>query len=384
MINKIVKIVTPEIIIGINSLNKVGESLAQVGSENPLIVTDEGIISARWVEKLSKILYSANLKYQIFSKITENPKDSEIHEGVSLYIDSKCDSIVGIGGGSSIDAAKAIAILSTNPGHIKDFEGVNKIQNPLPPMIMIPTTAGTGADVSQFAIITDTERKVKMSLIDKSLVPDISIIDPLMLTTKDSNLTANTGLDALSHAIESYISIASNDFTDVMALNAIKIIFKYLRKSVASKTDLKAKRKMALASLQAGIAFSNAGLGLVHAMSHQVGGLLDSPHGEVDAILLPYVLEFNLISSIEKLSKIATIIDGHTTNLSKKELAHRTVYLVKELCNDLGIGSGLSHLGVNKDNISYMSQNSLSDFCILTNPRDTSGIDIEKIFLKAL
>ena len=384
MIYKTAKITIPEIIFGINSLNKVAESLNQVGGEKPLIVTDKGLIDAGWVEKLSTILKNAGFEHQIFSKITENPKDSEVNEGVKMYLGSECDSIIGIGGGSSMDAAKSIAILSTNHGTIKDYEGANKIRNPLPPMIMIPTTAGTGADVSQFAIITDPKRKIKMSLIDRSLVPDVSIINPILLTTKDSKLTAYTGLDSLGHAIESFLSVSSNDFTNTMALNAIKIIFKYLRRSVASKTDLEAKEKMALATLQAGISFSNAGLGLLHAMAHQVGGLLDAPHGEIDAILLPHVLRFNLISSVEKLAHIASLIDKKTNHLSKRDRAERAIYLVSELCNDLEINKGLGHLGVNEDNIAKMSKNALLDFCILTNPRDADEKDIEKIFHEAL
>ncbi|PMP92908.1 MAG: alcohol dehydrogenase [Desulfurella sp.] len=380
----IAKILIPEIIFGVNSINKAGKSLTQLGGEKPFIVTDEGIIKAGWLEKLSKILNNANLEYKVFSKITQNPKDFEINEGVKLYLSSKCDSIIGIGGGSSIDAAKAIAIIATNGGLINDYEGANKIRNPLPPMIMIPTTAGTGADVSQFAIVTDTKRKIKMSLIDRSLVPNISIIDPFLLTTKDPKLTANTGIDALSHAIESYLSVSANEFTNTMALNAIKIIFKYLRRSVASKTDLYAKEKMALASLQAGIAFSNAGLGLLHAMAHQVGGLLDQPHGEIDAILLPYVLEFNLIACTEKFVNIANVADEHIKASNTRELSYMVIKLVKELCVDLGIEEGLSYLGVNESNIPHLSKNALSDFCILTNPRDANEQDIQNIFQKAL
>ncbi len=384
MINKTNKFLVPEIIFGVGSLDKVGENVIHLGGEKPFIVTDNGIIEAGWLEKLTNSLDNVDLKYELFYEITPNPKDYEITNGANAYMSSGCDSVIGIGGGSSIDAAKGIAILATNQGNIKDYEGIDKINKPLPPMIMVPTTAGTGADVSQIAIITDTNRKIKMSLISKSLVPDISIIDPFVLTTKSSELTACTGLDALTHAIEAYTSIASTPLTDVIALSAIKIIFKYLRRSVASRIDMEAKEAMAMASMQGGIAFSNANLGLVHAMAHQVGGLLDAPHGEIDAILLPHVMKFNLIACVEKYANIAIAINETQTKAGERGLAEKAINMVEELRSDLGINKGLNSLGVDQNNIPEMSKNALFDFCIFTNPRDVDVFDVEKVFQEAL
>ncbi len=233
----------------------------------------------------------ANLKYTIFHDVTVNPKDIEVEKGCKVYIENECDAIIGIGGGSPLDVAKAIAILATNGGKIHDYEGVDKIRNPLPPQVMIPTTAGSGSEVSQFSVIVDTLGQKKMTIISKSLIPDIAIIDPETLSTKSARLTASTGLDVLTHGIESYVSLAATPLTDVQAKNAISLVSEYLRPSVASKINKEAKTHMAMASLQAGLAFSNSILGAVHAMSHAVGGKYPVLHGDINSILLPYVMD---------------------------------------------------------------------------------------------
>ncbi|MGQ9668200.1 MAG: iron-containing alcohol dehydrogenase, partial [Anaerolineae bacterium] len=307
----------------------------------------------------------------------------EVEEGVKRYLDAGCDAIIGLGGGSPIDAAKGIAVLASNGGHIHDYEGVNKVTHPLSPMIMIPSTAGTGADVSQFAVITDTRRKVKMVLVSKSLVPDISIVDPLLLTTKDAMLTANTGLDALAHAIEAYISLAATPMTDVLALNAIRLIAGNLRESVASQTNLRAKEAMAMASLQAGLAFSNAILGAVHAMAHQLGGLRDMPHGVVDAILLPYVMEYNLIAAVDRFVDIAAAMGESVNGLGRRDAAALAIRAVRQLNYDLGIPKGLREIGLGVEDIPRLSQNAVKDPCLLTNPRDIGVSEIAEIFYRA-
>jgi 1,3-propanediol dehydrogenase len=289
-----------------------------------------------------------------------------------------------IGGGSPIDCAKAVALLSTNgEGDIRPYEGIDKITRPLPPMVMAPSTAGTGADVSQFCIITDTERRLKMVLASKSLVPDISITDPLLLTTKDRELTAHTGMDALTHAIEAYLSVAATPLTDVHALNAIRLISRNLRESVASRTNLRAKEAMAMASLQAGLAFSNAVLGAVHAMAHQLGGMLDMPHGEVDAILLPYVMEFNFIAATERYVDIAVAMGQEVAGLNRREAGLRAITAVRALACDIGIPGSLAEIGVKPEDISQLSANAMKDACLVTNPRDTTMADIEALFRRA-
>lgn len=380
---KICKFVMPEVIFGPGSLGQIAESAQRLGAEKIFLVTDEGLRRAGWVDKALAVLQDWGMNFELWSQVTPNPKDYEVEGGAKQYLAAGCDAIVGLGGGSPIDAAKGIAVLVSNGGRIHDYEGVDKVSRPLPPMIMIPSTAGTGADVSQFAVITDTKRKIKMVLVSKSLVPDISIVDPLLLTTKDAMLTANTGLDALAHAVEAYVSSAATPLTDVLALNAVRLIAGNLRESVASQNNLQAKEAMAMASLQAGLAFSNAILGAVHAMAHQLGGLRDMPHGAVDAVLLPYVMEYNLIAAVDRFVDIAVAMGENVSGLSRRDAAARAIRAVRQLNEDLGIPNSLREIGLGVEDIPRLSQNAVKDPCLLTNPRDIGVSEIAEIFYRA-
>ncbi|RYD01944.1 hypothetical protein N752_27875 [Desulforamulus aquiferis] len=266
------KFVAPEVIFGLGAMSQVGESAVRLGIKRAFLVSDEGVINAGWVERALIYLKEVGISSHVWFELTTNPKDFEVAKGAAQYLESGCDGIIAVGGGSPIDVAKAIAILATNGGQIKDYEGVNKIISPLPPMVIVTTTGGSGAEVSQFSMIVEKARQVKMAIISKSLIPDIAIVDPLILQTKSARLTAATGVDALSHAIEAYVSLAATPLTDIHALAAIRLITENLRESVACTTNLQAKASMAMASLQAGLAFSNAILGATHAMTHQVDG----------------------------------------------------------------------------------------------------------------
>lgn len=381
---QISKFMTPEIIFGNQSLGQIGESLRRLGATRVFLVSDPGVESAGWIEQIIHYLRQQNLDYVLWTQITANPKDYEVHAGVAEYRLKECNAILGVGGGSAIDAAKAIALLGTNEGHIVDYEGVDKIRHPLPPMVMVPTTAGSGSEVSQFSIIVDSARKVKMAIISKSLIPDIAIIDPQTLMTKDQQLTANTGMDVLTHAIESYVSLAATPLTEVHSLQAMRLIAKHLRPSVASCYNAEAKHAMAMASLQAGIAFSNAILGAVHAMSHQLGGFLDAPHGEVNAILLPYVLEYNYLAVPEKYRHIAECLGENTSGLSLRDSSRLALKAVKDLARDLDIPESLSAIGLQPDQIEWLSTHALQDVCMATNPRDMTVNDVAAIFRQAL
>lgn len=381
---QISKFMTPEIIFGNQSLRQVGESLRRLGATRVFIVSDPGVENAGWIERIVHYLSQQNLDYCLWTQITANPKDHEVHAGVAEYRARECNAILGVGGGSAIDAAKAIALLGTNNGNIVQYEGVDKIQHPLPPMVMVPTTAGSGSEVSQFSIIVDSERKVKIAIISKSLIPDIAIIDPQTLMTKDKQLTANTGMDVLTHAIESYISLAATPLTEVHSLQAMRLIANHLRPSVASCYNAEAKQAMAMASLQAGIAFSNAILGAVHAMSHQLGGFLDAPHGEVNAILLPYVLEYNYIAAPEKYRQIAECLGENTAGLSSHDASRLTLKAVKDLARDLEIPETLSAIGLQPEQIPLLSEHAILDVCMTTNPRDMSANDVAALFRQAL
>ncbi|MED4584328.1 iron-containing alcohol dehydrogenase [Brevibacillus choshinensis] len=381
---QISKFMTPEIIFGNQSIAQIGESLRRLGATRVFLVSDPGVVNAGWVERIMEYLTQQRLEYHLWTNVTANPKDYEIHAGVAEYRTHECNAILGVGGGSAIDAAKAIALLGTNEGSIVEYEGVDKILHPLPPMVMVPTTAGSGSEVSQFSIIVDSARKVKMAIISKSLIPDIAIIDPQTLMTKDKQLTANTGMDVLTHAIESYISLAATPLTEVHSLQAMRLIAKHLRPSAASQYNAEAKQAMAMASLQAGIAFSNAILGAVHAMSHQLGGFLDAPHGEVNAILLPYVLEYNYIAAPEKYRQIAECLGENTAGLSSRESSRLALKAVKELARDLDCPESLSAIGLVPEQIELLSELALLDVCMTTNPRDMSAHDVATLFRQAL
>lgn len=378
------KFVAPEIIFGLGAISQAGESVQRLGARKPFVVTDKGVIKARWVEKALFYLDQAGLEYEVWSDLTTNPKDIEVQLGVKKYISSGCDAVMAIGGGSPIDVAKAIAVIATNGGVIQDYEGINKITKPLPPMVILPTTAGSGSEVSQFAIIVDRKRKVKMTIISKSLVPDIAIVDPVMLQTKDARLTAATGMDALSHAVESYVSLAATPLSDIFALNAIKLVAGNLAASVACSTNMQAKEAMAMASLQAGLAFSNAILGITHAMTHQVDGLLDSHHGETNAILLPYAMEYNLIANADRFCNIAEALGEDITGLTRWKAAEKAVKGVRRLVKNIGLAKRLSDIGLSESVIEKLAQNALKDACLITNPRDTNLKDIINLYRKAL
>ncbi|WP_134699228.1 iron-containing alcohol dehydrogenase [Ammoniphilus sp. YIM 78166] len=381
---QISKFITPEIIFGSGSISQVGESLCRLGAEKVFIVSDKGIAEQRWVQEAIRYVEQSGLDYHLWLGSTPNPKDYEIDRGLVEYKDSHCNAVLGIGGGSALDAAKAVALLSTNGGAIHDYEGVDKISRPLPPIVVLPTTAGSGSEVSQFSIITDSTRKLKMTIVSKSLIPDIAIVDPETLMSKDSRLTANTGMDALTHAIESYISLAATPLTEGYSLHAIKLISQYLRPSTASRYNKEAKEAMAMASLQAGIAFSNAILGAVHAMSHQLGGFLDTPHGEANAILLPYVMEYNAIACPHKYKQMAEAFGISTEGMSLSQAAHSAVQAVKEISRDLEIPESLSILGLQVDQIEALSRNAIQDACMITNPRDLTEKEVGILFKQAL
>lgn len=378
------KFVAPEVIFGLGALSQVGESAARLGIKKAFLVSDQGVMEAGWVDKALAFLKEVGIGYYVWYGLTTNPKDCEVAEGSSHYLSSGCDGIVAVGGGSPIDVAKAIAILATNDGQIKDYEGVNRISSPLPPMVMVSSTGGSGAEVSQFSMIVEKRRQVKMAIISKSLIPDIAIVDPSLLQTKSARLTAATGVDALSHAIEAYVSLAATPLTDVHALASIRLISANLRESVACRTNLEAKSAMAMASLQAGLAFSNAILGATHAMTHQVDGLLDLHHGETNGILLPYIMEFNMISCGEKFANIAAAMGVQTTGLGKWKAAEKGIAAVRRLFRDIGIPERLSELGMKEEHIQTLSLNSLKDACLVTNPRDCSADELEELYRRAL
>ena len=274
---RLAKFHAPEIVFGPGALAELGQCAARLGARRPFLVTDPGLIEAGWVDEAVPYLRQSGLHPAVWHDVTPNPKDHEIEAAFQVYAESGSDVIIGLGGGSCIDAAKGVAILSGNGGRILGYEGVDKVVRPIPPTVMVPSTSGTGADVSQFAVVTDTAARIKITIISRTLVPEISVIDPRLLTTMPDWLNVSTGLDALTHAIEAFVSRAHNLLTDSHALRAVALITRHLLRTQLRPNETIPRLAMALGSLEAGMAFTNAILGATHAMSHQVGGAVGRP-----------------------------------------------------------------------------------------------------------
>ena len=378
----LLKFEVPEIIHGMGALSKIGLCAKRLGAERVLLVTDPGIIDAGWVDESIKYFEKEDLKYVIYDNVVTNPRDFQVEEGAQLYLQKQCDVIVAVGGGSPIDTAKGIAILASNHGRIHDYEGCNLITQPIPPMVCAPTTAGTGADVSQFAVITDTKKRMKVTVLSRAIMPDISLIDPRLLQTKSEELIASTGIDSLTHAIEAYVSSLSWSLTDPHAIHAIELVVEHL--IVATKTkDTRALEGMSLACLEAGMAFSNAILGAVHALAHPLGGLYDLHHGLINSLLLPVVVRQNMEHEQHKFAKIARAMGVETRDMTIQEAASYVPEKIKELIGELGLPTRLSQLGVNREDIPLMAQMAQEDLCMLTNPYCYSIEEIEILYKEA-
>lgn len=383
-ISNLRKFVSPEIIFGVGARKTVGNFARTFGANRVLIVSDPGVQAAGWVADVEASLQELDIDYRLFTDVSPNPRAEEVMRGAELYQQEGCNVIVAIGGGSPMDCAKGIGIVSANRGHILTFEGVDQIQAPIPPLIFIPTTAGTSADVSQFAIISDQESRCKISIISKAVVPDVSLIDPETTTTMDPFLTACTGVDALVHAVEAYVSTASGPLTDSHALEAIRLVSGNLTALVANPHDLALREAVMLGSMKAGLAFSNAILGAVHAMSHSLGGYLDLPHGLCNSILLEHVIDFNYAAAEDKFKIIADTVGIDTRGMNRNQIKQRLMHDVQTLKREVGLTQRLKETGVSSSDIPMLSRQAMKDPCILTNPRKSNKRDVEVVYEEAL
>lgn len=377
------KFVAPEYIFGVDARLMAGNYCKKLGAKKVFLATDKGIINTSWFNELKLSLDENQVNYFIFSDISPNPRDFEVMNGANEFKDQQCNIILAIGGGSVIDCAKGIGVISTNNKEINLYEGVDEISIPIPPLICIPTTGGSSADVSQFAIINNTKEKYKMALISKALVPDIALIDPFVLTTMDDYLTACTGMDTLSHAIEAFVSNANSSFTDLYSIEAIKLISSNLENSITNPNDIQSRGKVMLASLYAGLAFSNASLGCVHSLAHSLGGYLDLAHGECNAILLPHVVDYNYNSTISRYNKVAELMGLNISGLSNTEIKNKLILHLIDFKQNLDISDTLKHKGVKKDIISTLASKAINDPCNATNPKPPSKKDLEVIYSEA-
>jgi alcohol dehydrogenase class IV len=378
------KFVAPEFIFGVNERHRVGFYARNMMARRVFVVTDPGVIAAGWVRDVIADLTEVGIESVIFQELTSNPKDHEVMAGAEMYARERCDVIVAVGGGSVIDCAKAIGIVHTNGGHILDFEGADQIDIPGPPLICIPTTAGTAADISQFCIIVNSPERYKMAIISKCMVPDVALVDPETTLTMDSYLTACTGIDALTHAIEAYVSTASSPIVDVHALAAIKLIWNNIEQAVSMPSYLPARENMLLGSLQAGLAFSNASLGAVHALAHALGGFLDLPHGECNALLLEHVVRFNISKASDRYKQIGEAIGLEMTGITERQRARRITDALSHLRSRLGIVNSLAQRGVRSVDIPELAFHALNDACLVTNPRHAQIDDIKVIYGEAM
>ncbi len=377
-------------IIGPGAAKEIPTSLEQAGAKKPLIVTDKGIVQTGILKQITDILDAAKMKYEVFDGAIPNPTDKNVVDGVEAYKKGKCDSLITLGGGSSHDCGKGVGLVVANGGKIQDYEGVNKSSNPFPPYVAINTTAGTASEMTRFCIITDISRKVKMAIVDWRVTANVAIDDSLLMVGKPAPLTAATGMDALTHAVEAYVSTAATPLTDACAEKAIELINTFLRRAVANGTDMEARDGMCYAQYLGGMAFNNASLGHVHAMAHQLGGFYDLPHGECNAILLPYVSEYNMLAKRERFAKIAELLGEKTCGLSLNEAAALGIAAIRKLSSDIGIPSGWKELAerygkkVSEKDIDVMPGNAQKDACGLTNPRNMRDLDVKAIFKAAM
>ncbi|KKP66535.1 MAG: 1,3-propanediol dehydrogenase [Candidatus Moranbacteria bacterium GW2011_GWE1_35_17] len=371
-------------LMGFGSAKKIGEQIALTGKKKAFIVTDKGLSSVGTPELIKGYIEDAGFSAVIWDNTCANPTDVNVHEGVDAYKKNECDLIISLGGGSPHDCAKGIKLVVDNGGRVNDYEGMDKSTKSVTPLIAINTTAGTASEITRFCIITDTARKVKMAIVDWRTTPTASINDPALMVAMPASLTAATGMDALTHAVEAYVSIIATPVTDCAAVKAIELISKWLREAVTDGNNLEAREQMTYAELLAGMAFNNASLGYVHAMAHQLGGFYDLPHGVCNAILLPHVCEFNLDANPERFADIAKALGENIEGLSTEEGAKKGIAAIKKLSQDIDIPANLAELGVKEEDLEIMAANAMKDACSFTNPKTATLEDVINVYKAAL
>ena len=369
---------------GTGCLADVPGELIKRGLKRPLIVTDAVLMQAGVVQPLLTALKTADIAPVVFDGVIPNPTVGVVEAAYAAFKDGACDCILGVGGGSPIDTAKAVRILSANPGPITLYNGIGNVAKEGAFLIAINTTAGTAAEVTSNAVITDTVHQVKMVIIDANIIPDISVNDPALMVSVPPATTAATGMDALTHAVEAYVSVGAHPLTDHAALEAIRIIAHYLPRAVQNGHDLEAREQMAYGEFIAGLAFNSAGLGMVHAMAHQPGAVKDLPHGVCNAILLPVVEAYNRPHCVARFAKIAAAMGVDTTQLNEEEASHAAIEAIRALSAEVGIPKGFSALGVTEADLAGFVPKALQDPCAGGNPAPANADDVLRLYRQAL
>lgn len=369
-------------IIGPGAVKEIGTEILKLKLNKLLLVTDRALRAFGIVNKITDVLDAAKIDYVIFDDVEPNPTTKNVNDGLALFIASNCDGLISVGGGSPQDAAKAIGILSTNGGNIVDYEGIGKSINKSVPIIAVNTTAGTASDVTINYVITDEVRKIKMVMVDPNSLATIAVNDPELMVKKPAELTAATGMDALTHAIEAYITKGSFRLSNTLALEAIKLIGESLVDAVKDGSNIEARSKMAWASYIAGLAFSNCGLGIVHSMAHQLGSEYNLPHGIANSILLPYVEDFNSTVCAEKFASIAEALGKDVKGLNSEEARIVAIKALSEMAATLNIPK-LSQTKFDPADINKLAAQAMADVCTGGNPRDVTIEDIKTIYRNA-
>lgn len=362
------------------------EVVKRLNGKKALIVTDKGLIQFGVAEKVTKVLDEASIPYEIFSEVKPNPTVSNVKTGIEAYKKANADFIIAIGGGSAIDTAKGIGIVINNPefADIVSLEGCAPTKHKSVPIIALPTTAGTAAETTINYVIIDEEKKKKMVCVDPNDIPAVAIIDAELMYSLPKSLTAATGMDALTHAIEGYITKGAWEMSDMFEIEAIRMIKKYLPTAVSDPQNPVGRNGMAIAQYIAGMAFSNVGLGLVHGMAHPMGSLFDIPHGVANALLLPTVMEFNMPYCLDKFPKIAEAMGVDISGMTKEDASKAACEAVKSLSIEVGIPQHLSDLGITESDIPALAEQALNDVCTPGNPRPVTIDDIITLYKKVL
>lgn len=373
-----------DLTFGVGTISTLGDKVRGLG-RRVQVITDRGLVAAGVVEQVTEVLKRAGLEVLLFTDVEENPKDTTCIKATDQFLNEGCDVVIGLGGGSPMDVAKLVAIMAANPGkHPREFEGKDKFTNDPKPLVHVPTTAGTASEVTYFAVVTDTERIFKFTVVSTKLPPKIAVLDPTLTVGKPPGLTAATGMDALTHAIESFTNRVENPIADAMAVKAISLISGALRKAVVQGQDLQARSDMLLGSLLAGMAFTQTRLGLVHGMSHPISAYFGVPHGVANALLLPAVLEFNLFGALEKTAEVGRLLGETRSGLSTVAAGRAGVEAVRQLSDDVGIPRWLKDVGVRPDKIDVMADDTLKSGNIPVNPRLVKKQDVVALYTQLM
>lgn len=370
-------------LVGRGVIREIGREARVLHGTRAFVVASEGGVGEAQAKKISGILESSGLECAEFREAVPNPTASVVERGVARFKESECDIIVAVGGGSAIDTAKGIGLLASNGGKIRDYEGTNKSRHAMPPMIAISTTAGTGSEVTQFAVITDDADHSKFTIVDWHMTPNVSVNDPELMISMPASLTAATGMDALTHAIEAYVSRNATPVTDAKAYKAVELAARSLEQAVKNGTSIDAREDMCYASFLAGTAFNNAGLGLVHAMAHPLGGMYNLPHGLCNAILLPHVVRYNIDGASGKYSELSAAVSSGKPWHSERENCDSLVRFITGLSRRVGIPAGLSEVGVRKEDLERLAEEAMEESIGDTNPRAYTASSVLRIFKNA-